>query len=287
MPVFNAQRDLRVAIESILDQSYRNFEFLIVDDGSTDQSINIIRSFDDPRIRLIKQQHNFGLVAALNRGLSEAHAEFIARMDGDDICAPKRLQAQLKKMQEDGLDICGANWCRVTKDGVQFQLLQAPLIMDEIVATLATTVPFSHGSVMLRKSFLTENSLKYERGYGEDYDLWARCLKAGAKFGSVDQVLYFHRMSDFSITALKQREQAEASKKIRRSFVKNNLPICQKSLNTLSNRFIKISNEMQVHTLYLAFRVFIETGSPLLLLRLFFRARLINKMKIIGRIINA
>ena len=103
MPIFNAQKDLCAAIESVLHQSFGNFEFLIVDDGSTDQSVEIVRSYDDPRIRLLVQPNNLGLVAALNRGISEARGEYIAKSTirylrsglGSDGCARQSIWSAL------------------------------------------------------------------------------------------------------------------------------------------------------------------------------------------------
>src|SRR5256885_481813 len=94
MPVYNAERHLREAIDSILAQTFSNFEFLIMDDGSTDGSIDISRSYADPRIRVLAEPHE-GVVSVLNRGLVEARGEYIARMDADDVSEPRRLSRQL------------------------------------------------------------------------------------------------------------------------------------------------------------------------------------------------
>jgi len=94
MPVYNAERFLSEAMDSILNQTLINFEFLIIDDGSHDSSLKIIRSYDDPRIRLVQNEKNLGISATLNKGINLASADLIARMDADDISYPERLQKQ-------------------------------------------------------------------------------------------------------------------------------------------------------------------------------------------------
>jgi len=100
MPVYNGGEFLRGAVESILGQTYSNFEFLIVDDGSTDESLEICRGFRDPRIRLEENGRNLGLIATLNRGLDLAEGDYIARMDSDDVSFPARLARQVQFMED-------------------------------------------------------------------------------------------------------------------------------------------------------------------------------------------
>ncbi len=287
MPIFNAQQDLREAIESVLQQSFVNFELLIIDDGSTDHSVQIIRSFDDSRIRLISQGQNLGLVAALNRGISEAHGQFIARMDGDDLCLPERLTLQLSAMKNFQLDICGSHWAQIDAQGKQFGVLYAPKQMDEVIATLATTVPYAHGSVMIRKSFLDQYHLRYQAGFSEDYQLWIRCLELDAKFGMVDAVLYLHRTHERSITNTRSTEQSVSAQQLRRDFVKNNINLCQQTLSNLQDRFADLSKSMQVHTVYLAYRLWIVTGNARPFFTLLFKSSLSTQVRIFGRITRA
>src|SRR5437867_1168505 len=100
MPVYNASKHLREAIESILGQTFTDFEFLIIDDGSTDNSIEIIRSYNDPRIRFLVNEHNLGISATLNKGIELSSTELIARMDADDLSYPDRLQQQYDYFQQ-------------------------------------------------------------------------------------------------------------------------------------------------------------------------------------------
>lgn len=287
MPVYNAQQDLREAIESVLSQSFPDFELLIIDDGSTDESVQIIRSFGDSRIRLISQSRNLGLVAALNKGLAEARGQFIARMDGDDISLSDRFSMQLMIMQDQKLDICGSDWARIDRQGQQFAILKAPTSHGQVVATLATTVPYAHGSVMMRKSFIEEHDLKYLGGYGEDYDLWIRFFECGAKFGVVEKILYLHRDHSGSITATKFKEQALASKVLRRRFVEKNLELCNEALKELQLNYVDLSKSVQVNCLYLAYRYFCCTYRSSTLLKLVFLSSPGVLWKFVGRTIKA
>ena len=96
MPVYNTASFLKEAIESILSQTYSNFEFIIINDGSTDSSKSIIESFNDPRIKVINNEHNIGIIATRNKGLTYAQGEYIACMDSDDISLPTRIEKQVK-----------------------------------------------------------------------------------------------------------------------------------------------------------------------------------------------
>jgi len=143
MPVFNAEKDLRQAIDSILNQSFTDFEFLIINDGSTDDSVNIIRSFTDPRIRLIQNPQNLGLVPTLNRGLAEACGKYIARMDADDISEPERFASQIVLLEKTPADICGGLFRIIDSEGKVTGNVSVPFQSDELVACLSNTVPFA------------------------------------------------------------------------------------------------------------------------------------------------
>lgn len=287
MPIYNAQQDLHQAIESILNQSFTDFELLIIDDGSTDQSVQIVRSFSDPRIRLISQPANLGLVMALNTGIAQARGQFIARMDGDDLSLPERFTLQLAAMQDQQLDICGSHWYQIDNEGKFVRNLFAPTNFDELVATLATTVPFAHGSVMLRKAFLAQKHLQYTPGYGEDYRLWIKCFEQGAKFGVLTEHVYAHRVHAKSITHLQSRNQSKASKSLRRTFIKHNQGACLNALDGLQIRFLLLSSLMQIHSLYLAYQYGKFFGSYDAFLNMLSQARWYERMRICMRILNA
>jgi hypothetical protein len=208
-------------------------------------------------------------------------------MDGDDISLPDRFALQIQIMQDQKLDICGSHWAQIDASGDQFATLYAPKLRDEVIATLATTVPYAHGSIIFRKSFFDRYALQYKAEYSEDYGLWIRFFELGAQFGLVDTVLYLHRTHPQSITSTKSREQASSARNLRRKFVKNNISACRDALATLQDRFQALPNAIQVHTLYLAYRIISCSGNAKPFINLFLKASLMNQVRAIGRIVRA
>jgi glycosyltransferase involved in cell wall biosynthesis len=193
MPVFNGQAYLRQAIQSVLDQTFSDFEFLIVDDGSTDDSVRIINSFSDVRIRLVRNERNIRIVQTLNRGLSLAQGDYIARMDCDDLSLPKRLATQVAFMDtHPEVGICGT-WIR-TFNGRKRHEIRYPSEPDLVRCALLFVAPFAHPSVMMRRDSIEEHRLRYEEGYpnAEDFRFWQ---KASHFFplSNVTEVLLLYR----------------------------------------------------------------------------------------------
>ena len=135
MPVYNGERFLSEAVESILKQTYQDFEFIIVDDGSTDRSLEIIQYYQalDERIILIENGKNIGVASSLNKGISAAKGEFIARMDADDISLPERLEQQRAFMfTRPDLGVLGCNYYRIHADGELMDLCVLPESHDQL-----------------------------------------------------------------------------------------------------------------------------------------------------------
>ncbi len=177
MPVYNGETYLREAIESILSQTYSDFEFLILDDGSTDASASIIRGYRDERIRFLSNPQRLKLSGALNRGLEEAKGNLIARMDADDIARPQRLARQVAFFQEQrDVGVCGA-WVERFGSGKR-RVDKNPITSAEIQAYALFECPFSHPSVMLNKGLFASAGLRYNGDFypTEDYELWARAV---------------------------------------------------------------------------------------------------------------
>ena len=177
LQVFNGWRYIAGAVDSVLSQTFRDFELLIVDDGSTDDTVEIVRGFEDSRIRLVRNSCRLKLSGALNRGLGLARGRYVARMDADDICLPTRLAVQsafLDRHPEIG--ICGAH---TQVFGMKkWEIHRAPLGAETVHAHLFFDNPFVHPVVMLRKSLFDEHGLRYDGDYypTEDYELWSRAL---------------------------------------------------------------------------------------------------------------
>ena len=194
MSVYNGRRYLADAIRSILDQTCTEFEFLIIDDGSIDPIDDIVSAFSDPRIRLLCQA-NTGLTRALNRGLTSACGEYVARMDADDLSDPARLGAQLGAMESDAhLDLVGCFFDVVDKDGRRLDSKKPFVDPVYRLWRLQFHNNYGHGSVMMRKSAVVEAGM-YDATlrYAQDYDLWSR-LSTKDNTKMIPRVLYKYRL---------------------------------------------------------------------------------------------
>lgn len=181
MPVFNAEKYLREAIDSVLQQTHTDFEFLIVDDGSTDSSPSIIQSYDDKRIRVIRQS-NGGVSAALNTGLQNASGELIVRFDADDICYPERITLQYKFMLEHpDYVLAGSDADYIDKDGEYIFTFTNPGHEDsEIRNKIMLQCPFIHSTVIFRKQAVLDlGGYEVKAHTFEDYFLWTKLLSKG------------------------------------------------------------------------------------------------------------
>ncbi len=176
MPVYNGEKHLRDAINSILNQTYTNFEFIIINDGSTDSSKEIILSYNDPRIVYVENEKNMGLSATLNKGIDLCTAEYIARMDCDDIAKESRFAKQVAFLDANtDVGIVGS-FVKVIGSSIIYRF---PLKTEEIKVELLLRSVLQHPSVMIRKSLLNQFDLRYDINYrySQDYDLWARAVQ--------------------------------------------------------------------------------------------------------------
>ena len=205
MPVYNGEKFIKDAIESILNQTFKDFEFLIIYDESTDGTLPIIQEFQeqDGRVILINGDKE-GISGALNKGIKEAKGKYIARMDADDISLPTRFEKQIIHMKDSELDICGGHSLLIDSDGTINGIGVMPRSHGLCGLSLMFRVPFPHPSVMIRKSFLTDNSLEYGQSkylIAEDFDMWVRMFSAGAKFGNIDDIVIQYRVLNNSLSA--------------------------------------------------------------------------------------
>lgn len=185
MCVHNDRNYIAAAARSILQQTFEDFEFLIIDDGSTDGTAELLDGLDDPRIRLYRNPANLGLTRSLNIGLDAARGSFIARMDGDDLSEPDRLDCQLRFMQDHPeVGLVGSS--RTLIDEAGRTIAVATVVEDDLSIRHKSLLgnPFAHPSMMLRADLLRSRGLRYDESYqtAQDYDLWVRmlALTAGA-----------------------------------------------------------------------------------------------------------
>jgi len=226
MAVYNAEKYLDEAIQSILIQTYEKFEFIIINDGSSDKSLEILEKYaiQDSRIVMINRK-NKGLVYSLNEGILKAKGKYIARMDADDISDPFRLENQLEFIENNNLDICGGHYLLLGKKGKINGLNVVPISHEMCTLSLLFKVPFAHPSVMIRKSFLNNNLLEYGQSKyqkAEDLDLWIRMHKCGARFGNVDKVVLKYRVLEESLSKQNGVLILKETKDMLRQFYKDN-----------------------------------------------------------------
>lgn len=182
MSVYNGERYLREAIESILNQTFSDFEFMVIDDGSTDKSWPILAEYaeQDSRLVLIRNQENIGLAKSLNKGLALARGKYIARMDADDVSMPQRFEKQVVFLETHSkIGILGTQCWFIDTNGQEQELDEAPTDELQLRWTSLFGNPFRHPTVMIRGDVLRKNGLKYDEAFRvtQDYEFWTRILK--------------------------------------------------------------------------------------------------------------
>lgn len=208
MPMYNAEDFLHEAVQSILNQTFQDFEFLIIDDGSTDSSVDIIRSFSDPRIRLYLNEKNLGISATLNRGIDLAESDLIARMDADDISHTERLKKQYNFtiIHPDGaLYSCWA--AEITEDGKALHTIRFP--PDHYFFNLPFSCWIYHPTMVYRKEAINAVG-KYTVAYSEDYEL-AWQLSRDYKMYHQPEVLLKYRITGQSLWQVTKKQEYRTS----------------------------------------------------------------------------
>ena len=202
LPVFNCEKYIDKSINSILNQSYRNFELIIINDGSTDKSENIIKSFRDKRIRYYSQE-NQGLAKSINQGIKLARHEYIARQDADDISLPQRLEKQITYLQSNPNCNLLGTWAKIiNEDKITNRYLIHPSTNSGCVYKLLFDCCFTHTSVMIRKSIFKEVGTFNENNDKvppEDYEMWSRIAKK-SNVANIPEVLVYFREHSSSMS---------------------------------------------------------------------------------------
>lgn len=213
MPVYNGGKYLKEAIESILNQTYKDFDLLIINDGSTDNSEEVILEFSDERIKYIKNGKNMGLIETLNKGLDLISGEYIARMDQDDISLPKRLEKQVKFMDENRDIVVSGTYAKVFGEGIKEYIWKVPICSEEIKVSLLFTCSLLHPSVILRNNSFKIQNLKYNELHknAEDYGLWLE-TSFNNKLGNIPEVLLKYRILASSMTRVSEENKIEREK---------------------------------------------------------------------------
>ena len=211
MPVYNAVKFVGLAINSILRQTFGDFEFLIIDDASSDGTDEVIRRFRDPRIRCVNNESNMGVAVTLNKGIELARGKFVARMDADDISGPKRLERQVSFMEHNQSVGVVGSWIRFSGKYSR-QKGRRLFGTSSVKASLCFENPFYHPSVMIRKSVIDQHQFRYRAYYGrsEDFDLWSR-LSEVAELNNIPEVLLRYHVHESSITSVNRFDMDDQS----------------------------------------------------------------------------
>lgn len=217
MPVYNGERYLAEAIDSILSQTFADFELIIIDDGSTDNSLQVLREYQkrDARIRLIARE-NRDLATTLNDIIGFARGKWIARMDQDDIALPHRFERQLKWLEQTGADLCGS-WIQYFGAGDR-RIWKTFQTDEAIKMDMLFKCPIAHPTVIMRAKLIKH--LRYDKAWekAEDYELWIRAAMAGWKMANVQEVLLLYRRHKEQISTATYSKQQLFTIQARKKF---------------------------------------------------------------------
>lgn len=217
MPVYNGQEFLRETMDSVLNQTFTDFEFIIINDASKDSTEEIIKSYEDDRIVYLKNEQNLGVAGALNRGLENAKGEYVARIDADDIAMPERFQKQVEFMDKHpDVGVCGSHIRIFEQDGAERDFKYSELDAELRVDMLFNSA-FAHPAVMLRKSVLDKNKIFYNRDFekAEDYRMWYDIMRVSKGY-NLQEPLLRYRHHQNQVTKVKVEEQTVAVNKMRK-----------------------------------------------------------------------
>lgn len=214
-PVFNSAKFLKISLQSLLNQTYKNFELIAINDGSTDESKKILTSVSDQRIRYIEHSHNLGLVTTLNEGLRVARGKYIARMDPDDISVNNRIEKQVQYLEKNSkIDILGS-W--IQNFGLYNYIWKVHKTHDYITTKLLFETSIPHPSVMFRRESIIKTAITFEEKYhgAEDFMFWSKLAQCGLKFANIQENLLKYRTHPNQVGETKKDKQQLSSLEVR------------------------------------------------------------------------
>jgi glycosyltransferase involved in cell wall biosynthesis len=194
MPVFNAEKYIAQAIKSVLKQSFSDFEFIILNDGSRDNTSDVIDCFNDPRIYKIDLQENQGLVKSRNQLVAAARGRYIAFLDADDIAMPHRLKTQVEFLSTNQVDVCGSAYNSFYELSGKIKASKQRYTDADIRALITISSPLCNPAVMGRAEVFKSHPYQKGKDYAEDYSLWAELALAGYRFANLKERLITYRI---------------------------------------------------------------------------------------------
>lgn len=214
IPVYNAEGYILEALRSVCEQTYRNLEIIVLDDGSTDRSKALIESVEDERIQLVSRE-NRGLIATLNEGITLSSGDYIARMDADDICLANRFAKQLEYLQSQnkvGVVFTGIEYINANGDVMRKKVSNETRKIESV--EFLFTCPVCHPTAMFNMGVLAKSDIQYDPAFDktEDFELWTR-LSNITQIGILSEVLFQYRIHSESITSKNSTEQRKTASK--------------------------------------------------------------------------
>lgn len=217
LPVYNVAPYLKEALGSILNQTIQDFEILVIDDCSTDNTIEIANSFQDARIKILSKKENKGLIDSLNIGFKAATGKYIARMDGDDISDLKRFEKQLNILEKNPeIKVCGS-WLQAF--GKSNEIIKHKENHEQILVNMMIHCSMSLGAVMLDRVWVEGEYFNEEKKHVEDYDFWSRVIWKG-KLYNIQEVLYYYRIHETQVSSTYNEIQRKGDVPIKLVFFK-------------------------------------------------------------------
>lgn len=214
MPVYNAEKYLIEAVDSILNQTFRDWELIIINDGSTDRSQELLSQIADNRVITVDNEKNLGLIDTLNKGINLCKGEYIVRMDADDISTPERIEKQVQFMDSHPHYIlCGTNALVIDNNGKVTGKIRNLTDNQFLQINLLFSNPFIHPSMMIRRDILRSNLYDKQYKHIEDYELWCRIALLGEVANLQDDLLLY-RWHDSNISVINAETQIRSKKEI-------------------------------------------------------------------------
>ncbi|HTC00859.1 MAG TPA: glycosyltransferase [Ferruginibacter sp.] len=206
LPVYNGEKYLALAIESVLSQTFSNFEFIIIDDASTDNTKAIIQSYKDDRIIYIRNDTNLKITGTLNKGIQLSRGKYIARMDADDICLPTRFEKQVDYLDQHlNVAVVDCIMQYIDENGTYLNKINSEVkTFAEIKRTIPWTNCLGHSSVMYRTEII--NKFNYRDITYEDLDLWYRLINSGYIIERLQLPLIWYRIHTSSLTGIQNKQ---------------------------------------------------------------------------------
>ena len=211
LPAYNCEKYIQQTIDSLLQQTYTHFELLIINDGSIDNTTNIINTYTDNRIKHIQNSSNKGLIYSLNKGIELAQGDFIARIDADDICLPQRLQKQVNWLEKNPMTVVVASTIKLIDENNKpcgdWDLDKQNITAKQIKKTMIWQSCIAHPSVMMRTNVIKQYQYATNQKHTEDYDLWMQLLADDCIIEKIAEPLLLYRVHSSSVTGSIHRKK--------------------------------------------------------------------------------